>query len=253
MLCPTFRVAALSTLDGGRVVHRFATSDLPSLTSRRPLAHSSCRCRGERSLLVSPAPPELTVAADLSRTTLFGTQARPDEVRLAVPGYHIVRLDSHGRFTVDDAWLQLAPDSPEGRLRPQELRSFDLRRCGTVVLGACESGMARITGRDERVGFVRSAMHTGAAAVVASRWIAEDPVAGGLLDRFEHYLRHQPRDVALQRAQLDVCAGRTPHAGSPEHPARWACWTLHGDAGWQTAAGPLRRLVRVKRDNRRKQ
>lgn len=245
-------VAGLSTPDGGRLVRRLAMSDLPSLTSRRPLARGARHRRGERSLLIRPTAPELTTAAEIpGRTTLSGADTSPALVRSTVPGHHIVRLDSHGRFTAGDAWLQLAPDGPRGRLRPRDLRSFDLRGCGTIVLGTCESGMARTTGRDERVGFVRSAMHAGAAAVVASRWLAEDPVAAGLLDRFECYLRYLPRDVALQRAQLDVCAGRTPHAGSPEHPARWACWTLHGDAGRQTAAGPLRRLVRAKRDDRR--
>jgi hypothetical protein len=243
-------VAALSTSDGGRLVHRFATSDLPSMTSRRPLALSSRRRRGERSLLISPDAPDLTATELRGRTTLSGADACPAMVRQAVPGHHIVRLDSHGQFADDDAWLQLSPDGQDGRLRPRDLRTFNLRDCGTVVLGACDSAMARTTGRDERVGFVRSAMHAGASAVVASRWIAEEPVAAGLLDQFERHLRHLPRDVALQRAQLDVCAGRTPHAGSPEHPARWACWALHGDAGWQTAAGPLRRLVRARRDDR---
>jgi hypothetical protein len=230
------------------VLHRFATSDLPCLASRRPLAHRSLRRRGQWSLLVSPAAPELTPAAELpGRTVLSGVDARPDRVRGDVPGHHIVRLDCHGGGAEGDAWLQLAPDGPAGRLRPRDLRFFDLRGCGTVVLGACESGVGRTVGRDERDGFVRSALHAGAAAVVASRWLAEDPVAATLLDRFERYLRHQPRDVALQRAQLDICADITPSG----HPARWACWTLHGDPGWQTSAGPIRRRLRAKRENRR--
>lgn len=241
-------VAALSTPDGGRVLHRFATSDLPCLTARRPLALRARRRRGERSLLVSPAAPELTAATRLpGRTLLSGADARPDRVRTDAPGHHVVRFDCHGAGTEDDAWLQLAPDGPDGRLRPGELRSFDLRDCGTLVLGACESGVGRPVGRDERAGFVRSAMHAGAAAVVASRWLAEDPVAATVLDRFERHLRHQPRDVALRQAQLDVCAGGMPSA----HPAGWACWTLHGDSGWQTSAGPIRRRIRARRENRR--
>lgn len=246
-------VAALPVPNSAeRLVHRFALSDLPSLSIRRPLAHRSVHRRGGRSLLASAAT-DLTPAAESPGRTasLRGARARPETVRDTVPGHHIVRLDGHGAFTEDDPWLQLAPNDPSGRLRPADLESFDLGGCGTVMLGACESGMARTTGRDERIGFVRSALHAGAAAVVGARWIAEDPVAGGLLDQFERYLRYLPRDVALRRAQLDVCAGRTPHDGQPEHPARWACWTLYGDAGRQTSAGPLRRLIRAVRENRR--
>jgi hypothetical protein len=240
-------VAALATPDGGRVLHRFATSDLACLNARRPLAHRSRRRRGEHSLLVSPLAPELTAAYGFPRrTVLTGVDATPDRVRTAVPGHHVVRVDCHGAGTEDDAWLQLSPDGQRGRLRPRELRSFDLRDCGTVMLGACESGVGRTVGRDERDGFVRSAMHAGAAAVVASRWLAEDQVAATLLDRFERHLRHQPRDVALQRAQLDICANDKLSG----HPADWACWTLHGDSGWQTNAGPIRRRIRAKRENR---
>jgi len=244
---PIAALPVVGTAD--RLVHRFAVSDLPSLSARRPLAHRSLRRRGETSLLIRPEVPEFPQAADLPGRTkpLYGDEASPGHLRRAVSGHRIVRVDSHGTFTADDSWLQLAPDCPDGRLRPEDLKSMDLESCGTIVLGACESGMAHRVGRDEPIGFVRAAMQAGAAAAVGARWIAEDPVAAGLLDQFEHYLRYLPRDVALQRAQLDVCAGRVPHAGSPEHPARWACWTLYGDAGWQTGAGPVRRWLRAKR------
>jgi CHAT domain-containing protein len=131
---------------------------------------------------------------------------------------------------------------------------MDLRGCGTLVLGACESGMAQQIGRDERTGFVRAAVHAGAPAVIAARWRAVDAVAAAVLDRFERYVRWLPRDLALQRAQLDVCRGAP---GVPadipalSHPARWACWTLYGDSGWQTGAGPVRRSLRRRLDERR--
>jgi CHAT domain-containing protein len=110
-----------------------------------------------------------------------------------------------------------------------------MRVCGTVLLGACDSGMADRIGRDERAGFVRAAIRAGAAAVVVARWPAENEVGTAVLDQFERYLRYLPRDVALQRALLDV---RT------EHPARWGCWALYGDPGRQTGAGPVRRVTR---------
>ncbi len=246
-----------------RLGHRYAFSDLPCLSARSPLHRRSLRQRGDRALLVSPPGDGLTASASVLGQTVLdgsdGSEATPEQLRATVESrrYHRVRIDSHGRYDQRDparSWLQLAPDGPSGQLRPEALQNMDLRGCGTLLLGACESGMAHRKGRDERAGFVRAAIHAGAGAVVAARWVADDPVAAAVLDRFERYLRYLPRDAALQRAQLDVCEGRAgPPDGLPyrDHPARWACWTLYGDSGWQAGAGPLGRLLRRRLDQRR--
>jgi CHAT domain-containing protein len=113
--------------------------------------------------------------------------------------------------------------------------------------------MAQRIGADERAGFVRAAFVAGAASAVAARWVAPADVAAELLGRFESYARHEPRDVALQLAQRDVHfsaggdAAPAPYGRrgtARAHPANWACWTLYGDSGFQTRAGPVRRRVR---------
>jgi hypothetical protein len=52
-----------------------------------------------------------------------------------------------------------------------------------------------------------------------------------------------------------VCrrASGTP-VGLPalDHPARWACWTLYGNSGYQTRAGHVRRSLRRKLDRWRR-
>jgi hypothetical protein len=68
-------------------------------------------------------------------------------------------------------------------------------------------------------------------------------VAGAVLDRFESYARRMPRDVALRRAQLDILRtsrGTPTGLSNMDHPARWACWTLFGDAGREDVPLPLR-------------
>ncbi|WP_239340196.1 CHAT domain-containing protein [Frankia sp. CiP3] len=232
---------------------RFALSDLPCLSARRPLSLRARRLRGDRHLLVSPPADSITPArAVRGGAVLDGSRANPGELRdvLRRHHYHRVRIDCHGQcdaHNVAGRWLQLAPVGSDGRLHPEDLQSMDLGGCGTLILGACESGMASRVGRDERIGFVRAALHAGAASVVAARWVAADPVAATLLDRFQRYIRYLPRDLALQRAQLDVHHGAP---GTPAdltalgHPARWACWTLYGDPGWQTQAGTFHRLLR---------
>jgi CHAT domain-containing protein len=129
-------------------------------------------------------------------------------------------------------------------LYAEDLRTMDLGSCATLVLGACESGMARRRGRDERAGFVRAGLQAGASTVVAARWDAQGHAATEVLDRFERYARYLPRDVALQRAQLDLCRGAPAGETTLDHPAHWACWTLYGDPGLETAAGPIRRFAR---------
>ncbi|MCK9897837.1 CHAT domain-containing protein [Frankia sp. AgB32] len=233
---------------------RVALSELPCLSARRPLARRSQAVRGERHLLVSPPAEGITPARGRPGGVLGGDQATPDRLRAALGErrHRQVRLDCHGGYDPQHAWLQLAPAGPAGRLLPEQLQAMDLGGCGTLMLGACESGMATRIGRDERTGFVRAGLHAGAAAVVAARWVAADPVAAAVLDRFRHHLRHLPRDLALHQAQREIHTGAPADAvrrgwdevAAPDHPARWACWTLYGDAGWQTAAGPVRRRLR---------
>lgn len=234
--------------DGGPLGLRYAVSDLPCLSALAPLRRRSHGLRGDAVLLVQPGNDGLTPARAPARDTLSGPDATPGGLRgmLATHRHQVVRIDGHGVHDHDDARLsviRLSPSGPAGHLRSEDLARMDLRGCGTLVLGACESGMAKRLGRDERHGFVRAALNAGAASVVAARWYAPDATAAELLDRFQRHLRRLPRDLALHSAMRDVCAMdvEVPH---PRNPSRWACWSLYGDSGLQTKAGPLRRRTR---------
>ncbi|WP_328609133.1 CHAT domain-containing protein [Amycolatopsis sp. NBC_00345] len=236
-----------------RLVHRFALSDLPCLSARAPLRLRAAHRRGDRALLVRSPGRDLTAAAGPRNPPALET---PGEVRAraALRLDAMIRIDCHGSHDLSDvehSWLQLAPAGPAGQLRPEAVRDLDLHGCGTLVLGACESGMAQRAGRDERLGFVRAALHAGTASAVAARWIAADVVAAAVLDAFEDHVRWLPRDRALRLAQLEGCRKAQGLLPDPAHPARWACWTLYGDPGWQTSAGPLRRLLRRRMAPRR--
>jgi len=246
------------------LVSRYALSDLPCLSAWQPLAKRATARRGEACLAVRPPATGLTIQTGNSRYKqiewLTGEAATPGAVerRLAHRPFPLVRFDCHGSHVFDeamDSWLQLAADPSgaggDGRLTAGALQALPLTGCGTLILGACESGMAQRLGRDERLGFVRAGLAAGASAVVASRWVAADLAANAILNRFQQYLGYLPRDRALQRAQLDLWSGRWPEhrpengtLPRPDHPARWACWTLYGDAGWQTPARWLVRTVR---------
>jgi tetratricopeptide (TPR) repeat protein len=247
-------LAALPITDGPDgasvpIVCRFALSDLPCL-SLRPLLHQrSVGNRGSRSLLVSGFKEEEIPEKDTRRRKVLA-EATPEafEGELLRTPYRRVRILGHGQTDPEDdtqTWLQFAgtKSARDGRIQPGRFQKAALAGCGTLILGACESGMARRVSRDERTGFVRAGLHAGAASVVAARWVAQVAVTDALLDRFERYLRYLPRDVALQRAQLDIRERRVPLAADvpePGHPAWWACWTLYGDSGHQMKAPILR-------------
>jgi tetratricopeptide (TPR) repeat protein len=230
-----------------RIGHRYALSDLPCLSARLPLRHVSGIRRGRGRLRVVPPGNGLTHGIVRDRAPLLDAEATVENLRkrLGDGRYRQVRIDAHGEYDHGDtnrSWLALAPEGPAGHLEPDALQRLDLGGCGSLILGACESGMATVIGRDERVGFVRAGIHAGAASVVAARWKAPDLVAGPILDRYQRYVSYLPRDVALQRAISHAPLEET--VPMPEHPARWACWTLYGDSGWDTGAGTIVRLAR---------
>lgn len=155
-------------------------------------------------------------------TVTFRTAAELER-GLKEPRCQRIRVEAqstHDRLDPDQAWLQFGDD----RMTARTWGRLDFSRCGTLVLG-----------RDDQAGFVRAAIAAGAGAVVAARWKAEDETARKVLDSFDRNLAKFPRDRALQHALKEV---------ADRHPADWACWSLHGDAGIQTTAGPLRRRFR---------
>lgn len=207
-----------------------ALSSLPCLSALPQLHRRSQRQRGDDTAIFSPDPAlrrartrgeNFTTAADLERTL---KEHRHQRIRIVAHG-------THDRAHPERSWLRFGDE----RVSAEALGNMDFSACGTLVLGSCESGMAQPRGRDEKVGFVRAAITAGASAVVAARWLAEQEVAALVLDAFDRHLAKLPRDRALQHALIEV---------ADRHPADWACWSLYGDAGFQTKAGPLRRRLR---------
>ncbi|WP_086843572.1 CHAT domain-containing protein [Amycolatopsis kentuckyensis] len=241
-----------------RLGHRFAMSDLPCLSAREPLRRRAQGQRGDRALRIRPPVPGLSrTAIPPGCESLDDADATAVRLRKAAADHNHqrIRIDAHGAHDPDRparSWLQLSPGGAGGRLYAEDLRTMDLGSCATLVLGACESGMARRRGRDERAGFVRAGLQAGASTVVAARWDAQGYAATRVLDRFERYIRYLPREVALQRAQVDLCRSAPGGVTALDHPARWACWTLYGDPGLQTAVGPVRRFARRVHDTMRR-
>lgn len=238
----------------GFLVNRYALSYLPCLSAERSLRQRSSFSRGDTGLIVRPPAADLTMSLARGFHVLKQDDATPSalESAIATGAFSTVRIDCHGSYAEKDAlesWLTLSPENgDDGRLTARRLQSFPLSSCGTLMLGACESGMSQERGRDERIGFARAGLAAGASAVLAARWIAEDRVASAILDAFQRRLLFLPRDEALRRSQLDILQSLPDAAAlpipNPTHPARWACWSLWGDPGLQTSRGWIVRSFR---------
>ena len=260
------------------LLEQFAVSYMLCASAVQPLAQRTKASRGDYALIVQPPTEELhlDVPNYSGRRTqiLRGSAATLKNLSqiLREQSFPIVRFDCHGEFDPDEpaeSFLRLAQSAADdGRLtrnhlqpdKPQQPKIL-LHKCGTVIMGACDSAMFERVRREERMGLIRSALAAGASAVVAARWKAEDLTTNIILRQFQNYLRYLPRDIALQRAQLDILYNRTPDISkphpksgrileNPNHPSRWACFVLHGDGGWQTRAGWFVRQLRQWRATR---
>lgn len=268
-----FAALTIGTKEGEPLlITQFAISYMPCASAFRHLTRRAKASQGDHALIVQPPAKDLYLDVPISNAkrtkALRGLEATVGNLSqiLHQTSFPIVRFDCHGVFDPSepaDSFLHLARSAgDDGRLtrnhlqpdKPQQPK-ISFHKCGTVIMGACDTAMFERVRREERLGLIRSALAAGASAVVAARWKAEDITTRIILRQFQRYLRYLPRDIALQKAQLEViCASnpeiQQPHPKSgrvvanPAHPSRWACFVLHGDVGLQTGAGWLRRKAR---------
>lgn len=244
------------------LISKYALSFLPCLSAQHVMKVQARKVRGKKRLAIQPSADELASEIDgrlMSHTTqLVNSKATISDVLalLQQSKFSIIRFDCHGSYNHDgnvyESWLKLeAGEQDNGHLTANHFSQFPLTNCGTLILGACESGMSRRIGRDERLGFVRAGFIAGAASVLAANWTAADLPTKQILDQFELNLRFLPRDVALQKAILRYLMKCGPYDNQeqtidiidPAHPARWGCWTLYGDSGLQATNNLVTRSV----------
>lgn len=108
------------------------------------------------------------------------------------------------------------------RLTAHEIMGLKLN-ARLVVLSACETGLARVTGGDEVIGLARSFIFAGTPALIASLWTVDDLATAITVKRFYRFLQSGMNNAeALRAAQRFV---RDHHN---RHPAYWASMSLTG-------------------------
>jgi CHAT domain-containing protein len=147
--------------------------------------------------------------------------------------FKIVHLAAHG-FT-DTQFpersglvLGLDPTShDDGLLQVREIirLRFNAR---LVTLSACNTGVGKLEGEEGVTSLVEAFLVSGAKAVVASLWSADDTYTLALMERFyTHIAEGQDKAGALRHAKLDLLA----KYGKQVPPYYWGAFILVGDGG----------------------
>ncbi|MGH7597733.1 MAG: CHAT domain-containing protein, partial [bacterium] len=141
---------------------------------------------------------------------------------------NLIHLSCHGVYDERNplfSALLLAPDSTNATGRLEAFKIFGLKlNASLVMLSACETGLAKVTGGDEVIGLARGFIFAGTPSLIASLWTVDDLATAITVKRFYRYLKSGlSKAEALRQAQLVV---RDQHN---RHPAYWASFGLTGD------------------------
>jgi CHAT domain-containing protein len=97
-----------------------------------------------------------------------------------------------------------------------------------VTLSACNSGVGKLQGEEGVTNLVEAFLVSGAKAVVASLWSADDTYTRALMERFyTHIAEGQDKAAALRQAKLDLLT----KYGRQVSPYYWGAFVIVGDGG----------------------
>lgn len=145
--------------------------------------------------------------------------------------FKIIHLAAHGFADTqfpERSGLVLGVDSnsrDDGLLQVSEIIRLRFR-ANLVTLSACNTGIGKLQGEEGVTNLVEAFLVSGAQAVVASLWSADDTYTVTLMERFyTHIAEGQDKATALRQAKLDLL---TKH-GRQVPPYYWAAFVLSGD------------------------
>lgn len=190
---------------------------------RLPVPARRVLALGESSRLPQAAAEAQRMVAQFpSGLALVGDQATLGQLQQHAPSADVLHLACHAQFRSDNPRFS-ALHLHDGTLTVESAERLALR-AGTVVLSACETGLADNDVSDEMVGLVRGFLVAGASRVVATLWPVNDEAAANFMSHFHGGLAAGLGPAAaLQAAQAQTRRER-PQAHF------WAAFTVHG--GW---------------------
>jgi len=169
------------------------------------------------------------VSRDFSYNDVFtGINATETKFKEISSNFDVIHLSTHG--LADDqrplfSMICLARDDQnDGDVKAYEVFSLNLK-ANLVVLGACETGLGKLSEAEGLVGLVRSFLYAGTPSVIASLWSVYDRPTMELFINFFKYWKKEglTKAEALSRAQREL-------AKEYGYPVAWAGFILIGDS-----------------------
>jgi CHAT domain-containing protein len=147
--------------------------------------------------------------------------------------FKIIHLAAHGFADTqfpERSGLVLGVDAnshDDGLLQVHEIIRLRFN-ADLVTLSACNTGVGKLQGEEGVTNLVEAFLVSGAKAVVASLWSADDTYTLALMERFyTHIAEGQDKAGALRHAKLDLLT----KYGRQISPYYWGAFVLVGDGG----------------------
>jgi CHAT domain-containing protein len=144
-------------------------------------------------------------------------------VHLAVHGFADTQFPERSGLV-----LGVGPNSrTDGLLEIRQIMRLHFN-ADLVTLSACDTGVGKVEGEEGITNLAEAFLESGAKAVVASLWSADDTYTRDLMVRFyTHIAEGQDKATALREAKVDLLA----KYGKQVPPYYWGAFVLVGDGG----------------------
>lgn len=184
------------------------------------------------SLPAAKAEAQMTVEtmASAANRLLIGADSTESALKnLPLKTFAVAHFATHGLLSStfpERSALALRPGGQEdGFLQAREILNLDLR-ASLVTLSACNTGTGKLFGQDGVSSLVRPFLASGARAVVANLWAADDAFSLALMTQFYKELAlGKTKVVALQQAKLALIR----KYGRAAAPKLWSGFLLFGE------------------------
>ncbi|MBF0225071.1 MAG: tetratricopeptide repeat protein [Desulfobacterales bacterium] len=158
-------------------------------------------------------------------TILTKDKAVEDWIVNNISQFGIIHLASHGEFDPINplfSAIKLARGAQgDGNLEASEVFGLSIN-ADMVILSACQTGLAKVTGGDDVIGLNRAFFYAGTHTVISSLWRVSDVSTAILIKEFYRQYTLNNKADSLRKAILHV-------KKFYPHPGYWGAFSLVGD------------------------
>jgi len=128
-------------------------------------------------------------------------------------------------------FVQDGDPAEDGFLHTYEVFNLKLN-ADLVTLGACETGLGKLSRGEGLIGLTRAFMYAGAPSVVVSLWSVDESTAELMKLFYQNSKDGMTKAEALHQAKIKLLSSRDKFAAGKEfcfaHPYLWASFVLNG-------------------------